>query len=203
MPIWPGMIVFEGDPPVHIERKLSIADGGVCNVSVLDIGAHTGTHIDSPLHFIDGAPGTDSIPLDALMGPALVVDATGQQGTITAADVAAWALPAGETRLLLKTPNSRRLDEAAFDRTFQALDVSAAAALVARGTRLIANDYLSIAPFDDPKDTHVTLLRAGVVILEGVDLRGVEPGRYELLCLPIRLVDCDGAPCRALLRPRT
>jgi arylformamidase len=202
VPLRAGIAIFEGDPVFHLERAFSIAGGAICNVSRVDMGVHTGTHFDAPLHFIDGAPASESIPLDAGIGPAWVVDATGVDGAaIGAAELAGLEIPDGVTRLLFKTRNSALWDEAGFSSAFVALDESAATELVGRGVRLVAIDYLSIAPFGSPVGTHRALLAAGVAILEGVDLRGVDPGPVELLCLPIRLVGSDGVPARALVRP--
>jgi arylformamidase len=196
------MAVFEGDPAFRIELAASIAAGAICNISNLEYGAHTGTHLDAPSHFIEGAPASESIPVDACMGPAWVVDATRLTRTIGAADIAALDIPAGETRLLFKTQNSHLWGKPGFQSGFIALDETAAASLVERGVRLVGIDYLSIAPFGDPVATHQALLSVGVVILEGTDLRAVEPGAIELLCLPIRLIGSDGVPARALVRPR-
>jgi arylformamidase len=199
VPVRPGMPVYEGDPPVAVERVASIADGAVCNLSRLACGVHTGTHIDAPVHFIDGAPGVDGVALDALYGPAWVVDATGAADDIDRAALDALAIPADTTRVLFKTANSRLWKREGFSRDFIGLKEDAARALVERGVRLVAMDYLSVAPMSDPAPTHVALLEAGVVILEGVDLRRVEPGAYTLLCLPLLIEGADGAPARAVL----
>ena len=203
VPLRPGVAIFEGDPTFHLERAFSIAGGALCNVSHVDMGVHTGTHLDAPIHFIDGAPASESIPLEAGIGPAWVVDATGIGGpAIGAAELAELAIPADATRLLFKTRNSALWDEAGFSESFVALDEGAATELVARGVRLVGIDYLSIAPFGNPVGTHQALLAARVAILEGLDLREVDPGPIELLCLPIRLVGSDGVPARVLVRRR-
>lgn len=202
VPIGPGIPIFDGDPAFRIELAASIAAGDICNVSRLELGAHTGTHLDAPSHFFDGAAATEAIPLDACIGPAWVVDGTRLNRTIGAADIDALEIPPGETRLLFKTPNSELWGRPGFQTGFIALDGGAATRLVERGVRLVGIDYLSIAPFGDPVATHRALLAAGVVILEGTDLRDVEPGPVELLCVPIRLVGSDGVPARALVRPR-
>jgi arylformamidase len=195
--------IFEGDPTFRLERAFSIDGGAMANVSRLEMGVHTGTHLDAPIHFIDGAPHSQSIPLDAGIGPAWVADATGHLGhRIGAAELEELGIPADATRVLLKTRNSELWDQPGFQSTFVGLDGDAAEALVARGTQLIGVDYLSVAPFGDPIDTHQALLAAGVVILEGIDLGEVEPGPVDLLCLPIRLMNSDGVPARALVRPR-
>ncbi len=161
------------------------------------MGAHTGTHIDGPSHFYDGKRGADSLPLDAMVGPALVVDLTGlEKGPITGEALSSAAIPAGTERLLLKTRNSELWAQSEFTHDFLRLDGSAAEHLLDLGIRLIGIDYLSIG---DPT-AHLILLGSRVVALEGLDLRGIEPGPYELLCLPLRVLDTDGAPARVLLR---
>ena len=203
VPLEAGLPIFEGDPTFHIERAFSIAGGAACNVSRVDMGVHSGTHLDAPLHFIDGAPGSDGIPLSAGLGAAWVVDATGLSGAaISASDLATLDIPAGETRLLFKTRNSALWGRPGFQASFIGFDETAATDLVARGVRFLAIDYLSIGPFGAAVETHQVLLGAGIAILEGADLRNIEPGPVELLCLPIRLIGSDGVPARALVRPR-
>jgi arylformamidase len=199
VPVRTRMIVYEGDPDVHIERTLTIAGGGLCNVSRLDCGVHTGTHIDAPVHFIDGAAGAEAAPLDALMGPAYVIDATDVDGDIDEAALGRLAIPANAERLIFKTKNSRLWALPRFSPDFIGLTGGAARAIAARGVRLAGIDYLSIAPKRDPAPAHVALLGAGVVILEGLDLRRVESGWYELRCLPLLIEGADGAPARAVL----
>jgi arylformamidase len=199
-PLRPGMPVYEGDPPVALERVAGLASGGVCNLSRLDFSLHSGTHIDAALHFIDGAPGVEATPLDALIGDAYVADATAVSGQIDAAALRGLQIPAGCKRVLFKTTNSGLWESDAFSRDFVALTADAARELVRRGVRLAGIDYLSIAPFADPAPTHVALLEAGVVVLEGLDLRSVQPGPYRLLCLPLLVPGADGAPARTLLQ---
>jgi arylformamidase len=202
VPLRPGIAIFEGDPTFHLERAFSIAGGAVCNVSRLDMGVHTGTHLDAPIHFIDGAPASESIPLEAGIGRAWIVDATAVRGaTLGIDDLAGLEIPDRETRLLFKTRNSELWGVPQFSTAFVGLDGPAAEALAARGIRLVGIDYLSVAPLGDPVDTHRALLGAGIAILEGIDLRTVDPGPVELLCLPIRLVGSDGVPARVLVRP--
>jgi len=202
VPLRPGIAIFEGDPTFHLERAFSIAGGAVCNVSRLDMGVHTGTHLDAPIHFIDGAPASESIPLEAGIGRAWIVDATAVRGaTLGIDDLAGLEIPDRETRLLFKTRNSELWGVPQFSTAFVGLDGPAAEALAARGIRLVGIDYLSVAPLGDPVHTHRALLGAGIAILEGIDLRTVDPGPVELLCLPIRLVGSDGVPARVLVRP--
>jgi len=199
VPVHPGMVVYQGDPDVHLERVKTIASGASANVSRLDFGVHTGTHIDAPVHFIDGAPATESLDLDALIGPVTVIDATQATEHLTALALARLDIPASAERVIFKTPNSGLWDLPGFSADFIALTGDAAEALAARGVRLVGIDYLSIGPKGNGVPTHVNLLRAGVVILEGLDLREVPAGDYELVCLPLRLAGSDGAPARAVL----
>jgi arylformamidase len=199
VPIRPGMIVYEGDPDVYFERVKSIAVGASANVSRLDFGVHTGTHIDAPVHFIDGAAGAETLPLDALIGPVTVIDATGITDHIDATTLAGLNVPAGAERVIFKTRNSDLWSKGRFSPDFLALKEDAAEALAARGVRLVGIDYLSIGPKGNGVATHVALLRKGIVILEGLDLREVTPGAYQLACLPLLINGSDGAPARAVL----
>ena len=197
IPIHPGMVIYHDNPGVEIELDSAISRGATANVSKLTMGAHTGSHVDGPSHFYDGRRGADSLPLDAMIGPALVLELPDVQGaTITGEDLRMAAIPVGTERLLLKTRNSQLWDRTEFTRDFLRLDGSAADHALELGIRLIGIDYLSIG---DP-EAHLALLGAGVVALEGLDLRGIEPGEYELLCLPLRVIDTDGAPARVVLR---
>jgi arylformamidase len=189
MPIWPG------NAGVAMRRVEAIADGAVANVSAVDLGAHTGTHVDAPNHFLEGEPGVDTVALDPLIGDAVVVDATAVQKTVDAAAVAALGVPAGTERVLLKTRNSQLWERDEFSDDFVALDESGARALIDLGVRLVGIDYLSIG---DP-GAHRALLGARTAVVEGLDLRAVAPGPYRLVCLPLKLVGSDGGPARAVL----
>ena len=202
VPIRTGMVTFEGDPPVRLERLSSIANGATCNVSRLDLGVHSGTHVDAPAHFIDGAAGIESVGLDALVGPAVVVEARHVTGPFDRTTIARLGIPAGTERLLLRSRNSDLWERPAFDGSFLGVTEDGARALIELGIRLVGADYLSIAPFGNPTPTHVALLSAGVVILEGLDLRSVEPGSYDLICLPLLIPGSDGGPARAIVRRR-
>jgi arylformamidase len=195
VPIHPGMIVYEGNPVVHLERVDSIAKGAHANVSRLDLGVHTGTHVDAPMHFIDGAPGSESLQLEPLMGPAVVVDATSQVGDLDCEALARVDIPEGAERILLKTSNGRLWARHSFSRDFIRLTGSGARYLIARGVRAVGIDFLSIGD----EEAHRELLAAGVIPLEGLDLREVKAGEYQLICLPLRLEGSDGAPARAIL----
>lgn len=189
----PGMVVWLGDPEVHAELASAIADGDEANVTRLSLGTHTGTHVDAPVHFLDGAEGADALPLDALVGPCVVVEATtaGRELGPEAFD----GVADGVERVLFKTRNSELWAREGFVDDFVTLGDAAAREVVRRGIRLVGIDYLSIGG----SDAHRTLLRARVVPLESLDLRGVDPGAYRLVCLPLRLAGSDGAPARTIL----
>jgi arylformamidase len=196
VPIREGMPVYHDNPDVHLERARSIADGDSVNISRLDLGVHTGTHVDAPAHFFEGGAGTETIDPGILIGVAHVVDATALQADIDAEALATLELPQAE-RLIFKTPNSELWNLDRFTRQFIRFVESGARHLVEAGVRLVAIDYLSIGD----EAAHRVFLGNGVVPLEGLDLREVEPGPYKLYCLPLRLVGSDGAPARVLLEP--
>jgi len=196
VPIRRGMIVWENDP-IRIERTMAIASGGLVNLTELAFSVHTGTHVDAPCHFVDGAPSIEAIAPATLVGPALVVDAAFVERWIDAAAIDRLALPPGTERVLFKTASAALWDADGFSPEHVCLDASGAEALVSLGIRLAGIDYLSIGD----TDAHRVLLGAGVVALEGLDLRRVEPGAYRLLCLPLLIPGSDGAPARALLEP--
>jgi arylformamidase len=191
VPIQPGMVTYPGDPTVTLERVVSIADGGAVNVSRLDFGVHSGTHVDAPIHFIEGASAVETLPLDVLIGPARVLDLTTAQ-RLDAAIFDGVDLP---ERVLLKTRNSELWERDTFVEEFLSLTEDAAQRLIDGGVRLVGIDYLSIGD----EAAHTALLGAGVVALEGLDLRQVDPGEYRLICAPLKLVGSDGAPARTLL----
>jgi arylformamidase len=189
VPLREGMVTYPGDPEVRLVRAASIADGAPVNLTRIDFGLHSGTHVDAPVHFIDGASGVDAVPLDALIGPCEVVEVPDLSGDSVA------RAPEGAERLLFKTPNSELWAHEEFAEEFARLDGEGARLLVERGVRLVGVDYLSVGD----EDAHHALLEAGVVPVEGLDFRGVEPGSYKLVCLPLRVVGADGAPARAVL----
>ena len=195
IPIRTRMPIYPANAGVALRRIDAIADGAVANVSAVDLGAHTGTHVDAPNHFLDGAGGVDTVALAPLIGPAVVVDATGVDKTLDAAAVAAAGVPAGAERVLFRTRNSQLWEQEEFNEDFVSFDASGARALLDAGVRLVGIDYLSIG---DP-GAHRALLGADVAVVEGLDLRAVEPGPYQLVCLPLKLVGSDGGPARAVL----
>ena len=198
----PDMLTWPGDPAVSVEPAKRIARGDSSNVSELRLGSHTGTHVDPPFHFLDDGIGVDALPVDVLYGPATVADLGGVEGTVGADALEALGLPSSIERLLLRTSNSELWSRPAvsFPDAYVALDPSGAQWVVDRGIRLVGIDFLSIetrGSKDHP--VHRTLLAAGVVILEGLDLSAAPPGEYELLCLPLKVLGGDGAPARAVL----
>jgi arylformamidase len=204
VPVAEGMQTYEGDPGVEILQWAAMAQGDAANVTLLRFGAHTGTHLDAPAHFIEGAPKLSSLPLEALLGEARVLRIPDEARAITAAHLEAQDLR-GATRVLFHTRNSAFWSDASgpFRKDFTYLEADAARFLVQRGVRLVGIDYLSIEKFgSEDFETHRLLLSAGVVILEGLDLSEIAAGDYELLCLPLKIVGGagDGAPARAVLR---
>lgn len=198
VPLALGMPVWPDEPEPVLTPLSSIAKGDPANVSRLTLGTHTGTHVDAPRHFIDGAKGAEALRLDALCGAARVVRIQSSQA-IRVAELAQMALD-GVRRVLFQTRNSALWNERGFQKDFVYLEPAAAEWLVGRGVVLVGIDYLSIEQFDSlDYAVHHTLLAAGVVIVEGLDLRAVTPGDYDLWCLPLKLVGADGAPARVLL----
>lgn len=188
-------------PPFELIERRRMSRGDYNNSSAVTMSVHSGTHMDAPFHFVPRGAAIDELPLELFIGPAVVheVDASRY---ITAEHVAKVDL--GDVRrVLFKTRNSQLLQRSAYDPDFVAFSVEAAQALVARGVRLVGLDYLSVAHSDEQVPVHRAFLDHGVALLEGVDLSAITPGRYELICFPIRLRGVDGAPCRAVLRDLT
>jgi arylformamidase len=202
--IGPDMLTWPGDPGVEVAPTARIARGDPANVSELRLGSHTGTHVDPPVHFLDGRPSIDELPLELFHGEAVVADLTAADA-IGPTELERLRLPAGTERLLCRTRNSglwsRRPVE--FPEDYVAVTTDGARWLVDRGVRLVGVDFLSVER-DGPPDfpVHRTLLGNGTIIVEGLDLSGVEPGRYLFVCLPLRIVGGDGAPARAALISR-
>jgi arylformamidase len=181
-----------------IERK-RISRGDPNNSSSMHASVHAGTHVDAPLHFVPDGAAIDSLPVDLFIGPARVC-AVDVPREITAADVSKLELT-GEKRVLFKTRNSSGLlRKPDYDPSFVAFSVDGAKALAELGVQLVGLDYLSVAHADEQVPVHRAFLDHGLALLEGVDLSAVPPGRYELICLPIKIAGSDGAPCRAVLR---
>jgi arylformamidase len=202
VPISSGMVRWPDDPAVEVSRASEIAAGDRANVTRLEMSAHTGTHMDAPVHYLEGREGIDAMPFDATIGLARVIEIS-DMVSVKAGELAGHEPKQGE-RLLLKTVNSVNAWKLApeFERNFVYIAADAAAFLAECGVRSVGIAYLSVGGFEhDAVETHVARLRAGVWVIEGLNLADVEPGDYELLCLPLKIVGSDGAPARALLRP--
>jgi len=200
VPLRDGMVCWPGDDAPQIQQVMHMDRGDVCNVTVLRMSAHTATHMDAPRHFINTGASIDQTPLDAMIGPARVVEIL-DSTAIRRAELEMLNLQRGE-RLLFKTRNSGhswQLSE--FDKDFVYISDEGARYLVEQGVRTVGVDYLSIGGFyHDTVETHVTILGAGITVIEGLDLSEVEPGDYELICLPLKIAGADGAPARVVLR---
>ncbi len=199
-----GMVHWPDNPPIKVERMMDIEHGDAANVSKLSLGVHTGTHVDAPVHFEAHAKGADAIPLDALMGSARVI-AIKDKKQVTVAELAAAKVKAGE-RILLKTKNSpgawKKSPKFVEDAVYIAPD--AARWLASREVMTVGIDYLSVGGFaaNNGVEVHHALIDAGVWIIEGLDLSKVPEGPCDLICLPIKIAGSDGAPARALVRPK-
>ena len=199
VPIDSTLATYPGNTPFSLEAIKRIANGDSSNVSTIHMSAHAGTHVDAPRHFFDAGGGVETLPLEMLCGRARVVEVT-TRGHITADDLADLDLR-DDLRLLLKTRNSRLWGTPEFDRTFIGVAESGARYLVDRGIKVLGVDYLSVEPFKTPgAPAHHVLLSAGTIVIEGLNLRDVAPGSYEMFCLPLAIVGADGAPARVILR---
>ena len=194
MPVYPGNTEFEM-VPVH-----RIADGHTSNHSRLAMGTHCGTHVDAPLHFFDGRPGVDQLPLDLLVGRARVIDLP-HRGGITEKHLADAGLRE-DIRVLLRTPNSALWNaHDGFHTDYTYVTEDAAKFLVAQGVKLVGVDYLSVEQYKKPgAPAHRALLGNDVIIIEGLNLSEAEAGQYEMYCLPLKLANGDGAPARVVLK---
>ncbi len=199
VPIHPKMHVYPGDQALSVTPTAQIAQGDPYNLTAITMSLHTGTHIDAPYHFIPQGAKADELPLELFMGRAWVC-ALENLKSIGAQDLAQQGISDGVERLLIKTDNSRLWQRAGFQEGFTYLRPDAARWIVERGIRLVGLDYLSVEEMGAPRpETHLTLLGAGIVILEGLDLSAVAAGSYTLMCFPLRVAGSDGAPCRAVL----
>jgi arylformamidase len=200
VPLSPALPVYPGDPEVTITPLAQLQWGDAANVSRLVLSSHTGTHLDAPRHFFVEGLTIDGLDLHVLMGPARVCAFPYVTTHLTADDLRPLGL-AGTKRLLLQTPNAALWQKTGFQTNYVALTESAAYLLVEMGVQLVGIDYLSVDAFERQDfPVHRILLGAGILILEGLDLRAVPPGDYELLALPLLLQHGDGAPVRAILR---
>lgn len=199
VPIRTGGLVYPGNPEIEISLQQAVAKGASANVSTIRFGSHTGTHADASRHFFDDGQPVDRIPLERLIGPALLLDFADDVMSIGEAELRQRDIK-GHPRILLKTRNSAFLSRKEFVKDYTFLAPDGAKYLVDNGVELVGVDYLSIEQFHSGHHrTHRTLLEQSVVIVEGLDLSVPAPGEYQFVCLPLRLEGCDGAPARAVL----
>lgn len=196
--------VYQGDAPIEFKWLHSMEKGEGFNLSSYTMGAHSGTHLDAPLHFVKGAASIDKIPLSTLIGPARIIDCSPNATKIDAAELNKhqWR---GAERILFRTANSRKgwMVDPTFHKDFVYLAPDAAKLLADAGVKLVGVDYLSAEQFGGPApDTHRTLLGKGIPIIEGLDLRNASAGNYDLILLPLRTMGREGAPARAAIRKR-
>lgn len=200
------MTTWGNEPGPRLEPLRRIAKGDTANVSMLALADHTGTHVDPPIHFIEGGATAEALPVDAMVGSCVVVRYEGK-GNVSAEWLEAAGVPRSAKRLLIRTTNSELWNDPTqkYTRDIVAVNASAARWCVERGILLVGIDYLTIEPQGPEKagyPTHHTLLGAGVVIIEGLDLRGIAAGEYELVCAPLKIAGGDGAPARVFLISR-
>jgi arylformamidase len=195
LPVWPG------DPQIILERYRCISEGNASNDSKIACSVHSGTHVDAPAHFIENGATVDQLPLDILIGSAVVVELLNVD-TITPEILESVTVPVEMKRMLFKTKNSALWTDPRhqFNPDFVALSADAAEWLVHKGVRLVGVDYLSVQLYKDTEPlTHQILLEAGVVIVEGLNLHKARQASYQLVCLPLNLAGSEGAPARAIL----
>lgn len=198
VPLDSNLPVYPGNTPFTLEPIKRIATGDSSNVSTLHMSAHAGTHVDAPRHFFDGTAGADALPLELLIGRARVLEVTSRSG-IGPNELSAIA--SEDIRVLIKTQNSRLWRSPRFHADYVGVTEEGARFLVGRGVKVLGVDYLSVEEFKKPgAPAHHVLLGGGTIVIEGLDLSEVEPGTYEMFCLPLRVVGSDGAPARVVLR---
>ena len=199
VPVVHGGVVYPGNPEVRIEPHSELSRGATSNLSRISFGSHTGTHVDAPRHFFEAGSAVDHLPLDVLLGPARVIAYPQDVMSVTARHLERESLQ-GVERLLIRTRNSSFITDREFHPDFTFVAPDGAEYLASLGVRLVGVDYYSVEQFRSGHHrTHRTLLERGIVIVEGLDLREISPGEYELCCLPLRLDGLDGAPARAVL----
>jgi arylformamidase len=199
VPLGPDLPSYPGNTPFSIEAVKRIANGDSSNVSGLHLSAHAGTHVDAPRHFFDNGIGVDALPLEMLLGRVRVIEVMSRRGI--GADELMGADLSEEVRVLIKTQNSKLWGSAEFHSNYVGVTESGAKHLVDHGIKLVGVDYLSVEEFKKPgAPAHHVLLGGGTIVIEGLNLRDVDPGVYEMFCLPLRVVGADGAPARVVLR---
>ena len=196
LPVWPG------DPVIHLQRVGIMDNGDPCNVTHVSMSVHSGTHVDAPHHFLNDNRTVEDMDLDILTGQAFLIEVPAEVNVISNEILDGASIPLGVKRLLIKTRNSEiwSRNEEKFVDDFVAINNDGAEWIAQKGIKLVGVDYLSVAPFGEGLPTHRTLLNAGIIALEGLNLSGVSGGYYELYCLPLKISGSDGAPARAILK---
>lgn len=200
LPISESLLVWPGVQPVKATPVKQLSKGDIANESHLAMHVHNGTHVDAPSHFFQEGVTVDALDLDVLVGPALVVVAM-DVDILSAVVLEALSIPPDTERILFRTRNSDRwaCGEREFTKDYVAITEDGARWLVGCGVRLVGVDYLSVAPYAAQAATHQTLLRAGVIVIESLDLSGIDSGEYQLVCLPLKIEGAEGAPARVIL----
>lgn len=198
VPLSKELVVYPGDPHFKVNRRTKANENdSKYNMSRYSFSSHAGTHVDPPFHLIEEGITVDKLPLELLMGRARVVEVTAP--VIDEAVLGEFDFTV-DNRVLFKTRNSYLWSQKNFVKEYVYITPAAARVLVNEGIKVVGIDYLSVDKFDAEPETHMALLSAGSVIIEGLDLREVEPGDYEMICLPLKVKDGDGAPARVVLR---
>ena len=195
LPTWPG------DPGLNLEQYESMDRGAHYNATQISSSVHVGTHVDAPRHFLSDGGTVEQLPLDVLTGPCYVTQLPDGIDAITAEVLDRTEITSEMKRVLFGTSNSHywARGESKFQTDFVAITEDGAEWLVERGVQLVGVDYLSVAPYEESIPTHVVLLKAGVVVVEGLNLSNIMRGFYDLYCLPLKIAGSDGAPARAIL----
>jgi arylformamidase len=199
VPIDASLPTYPGNTPFSLEAIKRISRGESSNVSTVHMSAHAGTHVDAPRHFFDGAAGVDLLPLEMLLGRVRVIEIHSRKGI--GPDELSEIDLSEDVRVLIKTHNSRLWGSPEFNPDYVGVTEAGAKHLIGHGIKVLGVDYLSVEQFRKPgAPAHHVLLGGGTIVIEGLNLRDVDPGVYEMFCLPLRIVGADGAPARVVLR---
>ncbi len=203
LPISESIVVWPGDKPVTITQPKHLDRGDDATVSHLSLGAHVGTHVDAPAHFVRNGSLVNDIDLNILIGPAMVVEAL-DTDVLSAGVIKNLSISEGIERVLFRTRNSEQWETSyhEFNKEYVGITEDGALWLVSKGIRLVGMDYLSVATFDEVTTTHRALLQAGIVLVEGLNLSRIAAGIYDFICLPLKIEGAEGAPARAILMDR-